>query len=113
MKMLQSNRTTNTLLAVIAVALTVIAVRPYMQPTPVAAQTGNSDPLFVEPGVFMLRVPNGGQVLGKVVTNLRTGGISGFPTGGPDPYPVSLSDSKPQVSRPIQLGRFALGDATH
>jgi hypothetical protein len=109
--MLHSNRTTNTLLAVIAGALTVIALRPYLQPTPVAAQSANADPIYVEPGVFMLRQPQGGQVLGKVTVNLRTGSVWGFPTGSPDPYPVSQMDSKPQVSHAIPLGRFAIGEA--
>jgi hypothetical protein len=108
--MLQGNRITNALLTVIAVALTAIAVRPYVQPPPVAAQSGNADPIYIEPGVFMLRVPNGGQVLGKVVVNLRTGNIYGFPTGSPDPYPVSPMDGKPQVSKGMPLGRFSLGD---
>jgi hypothetical protein len=110
--MLQSNRTTNTLLALIAVALTANAVRPYVLPTPVAAQTSNADPIYVEPGVFMLRQPEGGQVLGKVTINLRTGNVWGFPTGSPDPYPMSQMDSKPQVSHAIPLGRFSLGEAS-
>lgn len=115
--MLQSTRTTNTLLAVIAIALTAIAVRPYVHPAPVAAQavpiglSGNADPIYVEPGVFMLRQPQGGQVLGRVTVNLRTGNVWGFPTGSPDPYPVSPMDSKPQVSHAIPLGRFALSEA--
>jgi hypothetical protein len=108
--MLQSNRTKNTLLAVIAAALMLIALRPYVQPQPVAAQSGNADPIYVEPGVFMLRQPEGGQVLGKVTVNLRTGNVWGFPTGGPDPYPMSLMDSKPQVSHAIPLGRFSIGE---
>lgn len=114
--MLPSNRTTNTLLALIAAALVVLAARPYLQPAPVAAQSasvalpGNADPIYVEPGVFMLRQPEGGQVLGKVTVNLRTGNVWGFPTGGPDPYPMSLMDSKPQVAHAIPLGRFALGE---
>jgi hypothetical protein len=109
--MFQGNRITTALLAVIAVALTAIAVRPYVHPPTVAAESGNADPVYIEPGVFMLRVPNGGQVLGKVVINLRTGNVYGFPTGSPDPYPVSPMDSKPQVSRGMSLGRFSLGDA--
>ena len=112
--MLPSNRTTNTLLAIIAVALTAIAVSPYVQPAPVAAQSGavaNVDPIYVEPGVYMLRRPEGGQILGKVTVNLRTGNVWGFPTGTPDPYPVTPLDSKPQVSHAIPLGRFALSEA--
>jgi len=107
----RGNRMTNGLLAVIAVSLTAIAARPYLQPTPVEAQVANPDPIYVEPGVYMLRIPNGGgQVLGKVATNLRTGSVWGFPTGSSDPYPVSPLDGKPQVSHPIALGRFAVGE---
>jgi len=110
--MMQGTRVTNMLLALIAVALVGIAVRPYVQPMPVQAQAANLDPLYVEPGVYMLRFPNGnGQVMGKVVTDLRTGAIWGFPTGTTDPYPVSPLDGKPVVSRPIPLGRFSLGEA--
>ena len=106
-----STRFTQMLLTIIAVALTAIALRPYVQPAAVQAQTGNSDPLYVEPGVYMLRIPQGGQVLGKVAVNLRTGNVWGFPTGGSDPYPVSPIDSKAQVSHPVPLGRFAFGEA--
>jgi hypothetical protein len=107
----RANKTTNGLLAVIAVSLVALAVKPYLQPAPVEAQVANPDPIYVEPGVYMLRIPNGGgQVLGKVATNLRTGTVWGFPTGGSDPYPVSPLDGKPQVSHPIPLGRYALGE---
>ncbi len=72
---------------------------------------GNNDPLYFEPGVYMLRIPNGGQVFGKVAVNLRTGAIWGYPTNTSDPYPTSPLDGKQQVSHPIPLGRFALGEA--
>ncbi|SEC64289.1 hypothetical protein [Terriglobus roseus] len=108
--MFKSTQLTNALLALIAVALIAIAIRPYLSPVPVVAQSGNADPIYVEPGVFMLRQPEGGQVLGKVTVNLRTGSVWGFPTGSPDPYPMSQMDSKPQVSHAIPMGRFALGE---
>lgn len=108
---MRTSRMTHLLLAIIALALTVIAVRPFVQPAPVAAQAGNNDPLYFEPGVYMLRIPNGGQVFGKVAVNLRTGAIWGYPTNTSDPYPTSPLDGKQQVSHPIPLGRFALGEA--
>lgn len=104
-------RTSNALLAIIAAALIVIAARPYLHPDPVHAETQSFDPLYIEPGVSMLRIPNGGQVLGKVVINLRTGNITGYPTGTTDNYPVTPIDNKPQTSHGIPLGRFALNDA--
>lgn len=105
-----ANRTTHLLLLIIALALVAIAAKPLLRPAPVAAQTGNNDPFYFEPGVYLLRIPNGGQVLGKVAVNLQTGAIWGFPTNNSDPYPTSPLDSKQQVSHPIPLGRFAIAE---
>jgi hypothetical protein len=41
---------------------------------------------------------------------MRTGKVWGFPTGGTDTYPTNSMDSKPQVSHPFVLGRFAFED---
>ena len=98
------------LLAVIAIALVVIAARPYIQPQPVQAQMAG-DGFWFEPGVFMLRQPNDGPVLGKVAIDLKTGNVWGFPTGTNDPYPESPIDAKPQIFHPIPLGKFALSEA--
>ena len=106
-----STRITHVLLSVIAVSLTAIAARPYLQPKPVQAQTAVNDPMYVEPGVYLLRIPGGGQVLGKVATNLRTGSVWGFPTNSSDPYPTSPLDGAPQVSHPFALGKFAVSEA--
>jgi hypothetical protein len=107
-----STRITHVLLSAIAVALIIIASRPYLQPQAVQAQAASDDPVYIEPGVFLLRIPNGGQVLGKVAVDLRTGNVWGFPTNTSDPYPMSPMDSKPQVSHPFALGRFAMNEAT-
>jgi hypothetical protein len=102
---------TNVLLLVIAVALIAIAVRPYIDPAPTRAQTTSAHPFYIEPGVQMLRMPDGsGQVYGKVVVDLRNGKIWGFPTGSPDPYPSYPMNNKPPVSRPFALGKFAFED---
>ena len=102
---------TNFLLLVIAVALIAIAVRPYLDPAPAEAQTTLAHPFYIEPGVQMLRAPDGsGQVYGKVVVDLRNGKIWGFPTGSLDPYPSYPLDNKPSVSRPFALGKFAFED---
>ena len=108
-----STRLAHVLLSVIAVALTVLAARPYVQPQSVQAQAAavSEDPMYVEPGVYLLRIPEGGQVLGKVVVNLRTGNVWGFPTNNSDPYPTSSLDSKLQVSHPFSLGKFAVSEA--
>jgi len=102
---------THTLLAVIALALTVIAVRPYIEPAPAQAQSDSPRPFFIEPGVQMLRKPDGTvQVYGKVVIDMRTGKIWGFPTGTLDPYPTNALDDKPITSHPFALGKFAFED---
>jgi hypothetical protein len=102
---------TNALLGIIAMALIVIAARPYVSPPPVSADSSPAHALFIEPGVQNLRYPDGtGQVYGKVVVDLRTGKIWGFPTGTVDPYPSYPLDSKPGVSKPFALGRYAFED---
>lgn len=110
--------TTNFLLLVIAIALIAIAIKPLRQPNPAQAQeqtpptpTTASDPLYIEPGVVMLRSLDGNtQVFGKMVVDLNTGSIWGFPTLTGQPYPVDISSTKPPVSHPMFLGTFALGD---
>jgi hypothetical protein len=108
---MKSNRTTNFLLLVIAVALLAIAIEPFIKPHPAQAQSSAGYPLYIEPGVYMLRAPDGtSQVYGKVMVDLRTGKIYGFPTLGQQPYPVDITSSKPITTRPMTLGRFALED---
>ena len=103
--------TTNFLLLLIAIALVVIAIRPYLAPDPVHAQSDSPYPLYIEPGTKMLRAPDGSQqVYGRVVVDMRTGKVWGFPTFGTDAYPVNLSDSKPRTSHPFVLGKFAFED---
>ena len=105
---MRNGAVTNSFLLVIAIALSAIAVRPYLDPAPAEAQSASPHAFYIEPGVQMLRYPDGsGQVYGKMVVDLRTGKIWGFPTGTPDPYPSSPIDSKPSVSRPFVLGKFA------
>ena len=99
------------LLLVIAAATTSIALHPYLAPAVVKAQSGESYPFYVEPGVVMLRTPDGRrQVLGKVVVDLRNGNVWGFPTLSQDPYPSSAVNTSLVTSHPFLLGKFALGD---
>jgi hypothetical protein len=108
---MRKDSVTNFLLLVIALALIAIAVRPYLAPHAVEAQSSTPYPLYFEPGTQMLRAPDGSrQVYGRVVVDMRTGKIWGFPTTTPDTYPVNAVDTKPQVSHPFVLGRFAFED---
>jgi hypothetical protein len=90
-----------------AIALLLAAL--VMKPVPVAADSETSN-LYIEPGTSPIRNVNGGVPSdGKVVINLSTGDVYGFPTHGAGaPYPVDpfLSDGKPTVVRPIFLGKF-------
>jgi hypothetical protein len=105
--------TTNVLLATIAAALVAIAVRPYVELNVVHAQSGNERGFYIEPGVQMLRMPDGsGQLLGKVIVDLRNGKIWGFPTYSPDVYPTNIKNGKPPVSHPFALGQFALDETS-
>jgi uncharacterized cupin superfamily protein len=105
----RQNLLTNVLLSIIAIALLAIALKPSVAPPPVHAQSYAESRLYIEPGVQMLRTP-GKQVYGKVMIDLRTGDIWGFPTGSANAYPFNPTESSLQVSHPIRLGRFALED---
>jgi hypothetical protein len=100
------------LLLACVILLAVIAVRPYLQPPAAHADAYDAFAVYVEPGVYMLRAPDGGrQVLGKVVVDLRNGNIWGFPTTSPDPYPSTLNASAQlPVSHPFLLGRYEMAD---
>lgn len=108
--------TTNVLLLVIAIALVAIAVRPYISPRGAQAQTAPlpttaGDVLYIEPGTTMLRSTDGNtQIFGKMVVDMNTGSIWGFPTLTGAPYPVDITTSKPPVSHPMFLGTFAFQD---
>ncbi len=71
---------TNTLLLIIAIALVAIAIRPYLAPQAVNAQSSSPYPFYFEPGTQMLRAPDGSkQVYGRVVVDMRTGKVLGLP----------------------------------
>jgi hypothetical protein len=108
---MNQDKLTNLLLIVIAFALVAIAVRSVVNPRPVAAQSYSEHRLFIEPGVQLLRAPDGSkQVFGRMVIDLQTGEVWGFPTSTGDPYPINPTNTKPETSHPFQLGRFALED---
>lgn len=104
---MRTDRTTNILLLAIALALVGIAVQPLFAPRAARAQNSAAYPVFIEPGVQMLRSPDGSrQVYGKVVVDLQTGKVWGYPTLTTSPYPVDVSSPKPPVSQPFLLGTF-------
>jgi hypothetical protein len=108
---MQKNTSTNFLLLIIAIALVAIAVRPYIAPRAVKAQSSPPYPFYFEPGTQMLRAPDGSkQVYGRVVVDMRNGNVWGFPTYTADTYPANPVDTKPQTSHPFVLGRFAFED---
>jgi hypothetical protein len=111
---MKANTLTNSLLAIIAAALVIVAARPYLVPHPVSAQLSQPYPFYFEPGTQMLRVPDGTkQLYGRVVIDMRNGKVWGFPTYTVDTYPVNPVDNKPQISHPLYLGRFAFEDIDH
>ena len=104
--------TTTSLLLVIAVALTAMAAKSYIEPPPVQAFDVRQYSWFFEPGVSTLLVPEKGEVVGKVAVDLQTGNVWGFPTGNGGPYPSGIGlTSGGLISHPVFLGRFALEEA--
>jgi hypothetical protein len=89
-----------------AVLLAGIMIGARMHAPPVYAQS-NEPLLYIEPGTTIIRNPDdGGQMQGKVVIDLRSGDIWGFPTDTSAPYPVRITRKEPPVSKPIYLGKF-------
>ena len=111
MSAMKDRSTTNFLLLLIAICLAGMAAAPYLRP-PVARADASPYPFYFEPGTQMLRAPDGSkQVLGRVVVDMRNGKVWGFPTTSTDTYPTNAMDSKPAVSHPFVLGRFAFEEA--
>jgi len=101
------------MLVLIAVLLGILVIRPIVQPAAVRAQAEEGYPFYVEPGYTMLRKPDGtAQMYGKVVIDMRSGDIWGFPTLSQSPYPIDSSQTKPPKSSPMYLGRFMFSEAT-
>lgn len=100
-----------TLLVTIAVSLGTIAFRPILSPHEVQAQSPEGYPFYIEPGVAMLRAPDGSrQVFGKVVVDLRSGKVWGFPTNTQDAYPADPTNTVAPTSHPFLLAKYAFGD---
>ena len=100
-----------TFLFVIAVFLGVTALRPLLVPAAVHAQGPEVYPFYIEPGVVMLRAPDGSrQVYGRMVVDLRNGKVWGFPTMTQDPYPTNAMSNTAPTSHPFLLAKFAFSD---
>jgi hypothetical protein len=96
----------------IVLFLAALVLRSVVQPAPVQAQTVDSRSFYVEPGYTMLRKPDGsGQMYGKVMIDMRTGDMWGFPTLVEGPYPVDVAKSEPPKSHPLYLGKFVRSEA--
>jgi hypothetical protein len=105
---------TKVLLTLIAVFLGMIALRPLAAPAPAraAATEPSVYPFYIEPGTTMVRSPDGRrQVLGKIMVDMTTGNIWGFPTLNAQPYPMDSTTTEPPVSAPIFLGRYDFAGA--
>ncbi|MBZ5611173.1 MAG: hypothetical protein LAP38_23165 [Acidobacteriia bacterium] len=107
MTILRADLYTKSVLTAIAVLLGVLALRPVLRPIPAQAQSEGRT-LYIEPGVTMIRKPDGSSLGdGKMVVDLKSGDVWGFPTMVLNArYPVDVSNSKPAVSKPVYLGRF-------
>jgi hypothetical protein len=84
-------------------------VRPLFFSEVSHAQSQSSRSVYIEPGVTMLRAPDGSrQVLGKVLIDINTGNVWGLPTTVDQSYPVNPMKSDPPTSVPFLLGKFDL-----
>ena len=97
---------TKVVLTTIALLLGVLALRPVVSPVSVQAQS-DAPSLYIEPEIIPIQNPNstplGTPGEGKMVIDLRTGDVWGFPrivTTGP------IDINKPPMSKPAYLGRF-------
>ena len=101
-------------LMLIIALLAGLAIRPWISPPASFAQSPHlSGSIYIEPGVTMLRAPDGSrQVLGKVLIDLSTGKVWGLPTTVQQPYPVDITSSKPPTSVPFLLGKYDLSVLT-
>jgi len=110
---MKMDRFTKVMLLVIAGLLGILALRPIAQPAPVSAQATEGYPFYVEPGYTTIRKPDGtAQYYGKMVIDMRSGDIWGFPTLSQSPYPIDSAQTKPPKSSPMYLGKFMFNEAT-
>ncbi|HUJ21376.1 MAG TPA: hypothetical protein VLX58_07650 [Bryobacteraceae bacterium] len=91
---------TKAVLTSIALLLGMLALRPLAGPLPVQAQS-ETPALYIEPGITDIRNSDGGVIgQGKIVIDLRTGEVWGFPMT----YTATIG--KPPTLRPLYQGRY-------
>jgi hypothetical protein len=94
------------LLVLTAIFLGVIALRPLLAPEAAAAQSP-APHYYIEPGIHMLLAPDRSkQTNGKIVVDMITGDVYGFPTSSDTPYLIDPVKTQPVTSSPMYLGRF-------
>jgi hypothetical protein len=70
------------------------------------------NPFFIEQGTVSLKKPDGNITWGKVVVDMRTGDVWGFPMKAQNtPYPVYGQSDNSKVSHPMYLGKMAFDEA--
>ena len=108
--MAKSDRLFKRLLVLTLLVLIADLTKSLWIPVPPAVHAQSlAHPIYIEPGVAMLRAPDGSrQVLGKVVIDLQNGNVWGFPTTVQQPFPVDPTQQTPPTSTPFRLGRFDL-----
>ncbi len=94
-----------TLLLLAVIFLGIIALRPYLAPPVVRAQSEDVYPITFGPGRVLM--VNGTALEGSVVLDLRNGNVWQFPLFT---EPKDAFDKPLPVSHPVLLGRFALED---
>jgi hypothetical protein len=111
---MQSDKLTRFLLISLIALLGANLFRSFVYPPPAHAQPAVAGyGVYIEPGVRMLRAPDGSkQLLGKVFIDLNNGNVWGYPTFTEQPYPVDVMATTPPTSRPFLLGRFDLSAMT-
>ncbi|MGA3328791.1 MAG: hypothetical protein ABSF45_30445 [Terriglobia bacterium] len=93
------------LLLLAVIFLGIIALRPYLAPPVVRAQSEDVYPITFGPSRVIALNPSAYE--GNVVLDLRNGNVWQFPQFAPR---LDVSDKSPRVSHPVLLGRFALED---
>ena len=100
------------MLLAVVVLLGVIALRPLAHPPSVLAQSGSPYPYWIEQGTVSLKKSDGNVTWGKVVVDMRTGDVWGFPMKAQNtPYPLYGQGDTSKVSHPMYLGRMAFEEA--
>jgi hypothetical protein len=80
------------LILILLLLIADLANRLWSPVAPTVQAQNVSSPIYIEPGVTMLRSPDGSrQVLGKVVLDLQNGNVWGFPTTVQQPFPVDVT----------------------